>query len=202
LFAGGVFLLAVVLFASGSSAGVLDEIKRRQKGVATVRAAFTQEKRTELLDRPIRSSGTFYFKSGVGVRWEYDEAMVVVYDGRSVFLHYTELDEAEKIEGVSGYAGPLVFDMELLARDYEVAAWDIDGRYRVVLKPKKQMPFESMEMFFGRAAAFPSEVRITEETGDVTAITFRDIKANVEIADAKFAFTPPPGVVLRERRLR
>jgi hypothetical protein len=107
-----VILILVLLPVAPSFGGAIEDIREKQKGLVTVRAHFKQEKRTELLERPIRSEGKFYFKSPVGVRWEYDEAMVVVYDGKSLYLHYTELDEAEKIDGVSGYVGPLSFDLE------------------------------------------------------------------------------------------
>jgi outer membrane lipoprotein-sorting protein len=56
-------------------------------------------------------------------------------------------------------------------------------------------------MFFPRGAAFPGEIRITEETGDITVIKFHDIRTNVKLPDSLFEFTPPPGVVLRERHI-
>jgi outer membrane lipoprotein-sorting protein len=194
--------LFALLLAAPAGAGLLDEIKERQKGVRTVRAEFRQLKHTELLERPIKSKGTFYFKSPLGVRWEYEDAMVVIYDGKTLYLHYTELDEADKVDGVSGFVGPLVFDLKLLLKDYEVEASKVAEGTRLDLKPKKSMPFQSMVMIFPDGAGFPSEVSIFEETGDRTVIMFHEVKVNVAVSDELLKFSPPPGVVIRERTLQ
>jgi len=195
-------LAAAMLFSTSANAGPLEDIRKAQEGVSTVKAAFEQEKHTELLDRPIRSEGMFYFKSPVGVRWEYGDEMVVVYDGSTLYIHYVELGEAEKIKGVAGFVGPLSFDLKTLLKDYEVNTENAGGEVVLHLKPKKRMPFESMDMFFKPAAPFPHRVRIIEETGDVTVIKFHDIKINVELPSGLFRFTPPPGVEVRDRELR
>jgi outer membrane lipoprotein carrier protein len=194
--------LAFLLFVfSVAHAGPLEDIRERQKGVKTVKAGFSQKKHTELLERPIKSSGDFYFKSPVGVRWEYRDEMVVVYDGKTLYLHYTELEQAEKVEGVAGYAGPLVFDLEVILKDYRVEVEESNGAARLDLMPKKRKPFKSMAMTFPEGAAFPSQVKIFEESGDHTVIDFHDIKTNVPLSDKLFRFIPPPGVVVRERKL-
>jgi outer membrane lipoprotein carrier protein len=192
----------MLVFISTAHAGVLEDIKERQSGVNTVRAGFSQEKHTELLERPIKSSGKFYFKSPVGVRWEYGDEMLVVYDGKTLYLHYTELEEAEKVEGVAGYAGPLVFDLGVILNDYDVDVEESGDAARLLLTPKKPMPFKSMAMTFPKGAAFPSQVSIFEESGDYTVIDFHGIRTNVPLSDGLFRFSPPPGVVVRERKLQ
>jgi outer membrane lipoprotein carrier protein len=187
--------------APAARGGVIEDIQKRQKGISTVRAAFKQEKHTELLARPIRSDGMFYFKAPVGVRWEYRDAMTVVYDGTTLYLHYLELEEAEKIDGVSGYVGPLSFDMEVLLREYRVETEDVPEGVLLNLTPRKKVPFASMSMLFPEGAPFPSEVRIVEEMGDRTVILFSDVETNVKLPDGLFRFAPPPGVMLRERKL-
>jgi outer membrane lipoprotein-sorting protein len=184
-----------------AEAGPVDDIRQWQKGISTVKAEFRQEKHTELLMRPIKSKGTFYFKSTVGVRWEYDGAMEVVYDGETLYLHYTELEEAEKVRGAGGFVGPLTFDIEELLKDYEVEAEKTDGEIRLDLKPMKQMPFMSMQMVFKEGAPFPEEVTVLEESGDRTVIRFHDLKANERLSDKLFVFKPPPGVKVREREI-
>jgi len=180
----------------------VEEIREAQKGLRTVRADFKQEKRTELLDRPVRSEGRFYFKSPSNLRWEYDESMVVIYDGRSLYIHYTELGEAERIDDAAGFVGPLGFNLDLLRKDFEIQATGSQGRGLLSLRPKKDMPFELMEMVFSGGGAFPREVRITEENGDRTVITFLNVETNVDVPDSTFVFVAPPGVKLRERNLR
>jgi outer membrane lipoprotein-sorting protein len=182
-------------------AGPVDEIRERQRGISTVQAGFKQEKHTELLERPIKSEGAFYFKSPVGVRWHYDGAMEVVYDGKTLYLLYTELGEVEKVEGAGGFVGPLTFDMGELLKDYDVEAEKADGTIRLDLKPRKRMPFASMQMVFKEGTPFPEQVTVLEESGDRTVIRFHDIKTNTPLSDELFVFTPPPGVRVREREL-
>jgi outer membrane lipoprotein-sorting protein len=201
-FALGAIVSAAFTFFSPVpvSAGLVDDIKARQKGIFTVQAGFNQEKHTVLMGRPIRSKGSIYFKFPVGVRWVYDEGMVVIYDGSDLYIHYTELEVAEKMRGVDGYIGPLGFDIEILLRDYDVAAEGSDDEITLQLRPLKEMPFESMRMIFRGDAPFPGEIQVLEEGGDRTVIRFHDILTNAPLSDELFRFTPPPGVKLRERR--
>ncbi len=192
--------LCVAMFlASAVSAGDLDEIKRLQKGLRSVKASFTQTKTTELLGRPVRSSGTFYMKAGAGVRWDYKDSMVIIYDGRDLYLHYIELEEAERIRGASGFAGPLVFDVERLTENYRVTAMRTDGSTRLTLVPRKDMPFERMEMSFPAGSPFPDEVVVIEATGDKTEIRFSDIEVGAALHSDLFVFIPPSGVIVRQR---
>jgi outer membrane lipoprotein carrier protein len=128
--------------------------------------------------------------------------MIVVYNGSTLYLHYTELEEVEKVDGVAGYAGPLIFNLEIILKDYKVKVEESEGAARLDLKPKKRMPFKSMTMTFPEGAAFPSHVIIFEDSGDHTVIDFHGIEINVPLSDGLFRFSPPPGVVVRERKLR
>lgn len=194
-------LLTLLLLITGEARAVslTEELGERQKGLQSIKASFDQEKRTELLNRPIRSKGTVYFKAQGGVRWEYDGSMLVIYDGKTVYVHYLGMEEADKVVGASEYIGPLTFDVPTLVRDYKVEAKRADKDIVLDLKPKKRMPFATMRMTFGPQDSFPREISITEESGDSTTIKFRDIFANIPIKDAQFVFTPPKGVTLKER---
>ncbi len=128
--------------------------------------------------------------------------MLVIYDGKSLYLYYIELKEAEKVDGVSGFVGPLSFDIAELVRDYEVESKEKDGKYLLHLLPLKQMPFESMDMVFDKDGSFPENVIIMEQTGDRTEIRFSGTEINVELKDELFRFSAPEGVKVRERVLR
>lgn len=190
-------------FAVPSWAGPIEDVSKLQKGMQSVKAPFTQKKVTELLARPIKSKGTFYFKHGAGVRWVYDGQMVVIYDGATLWLHYIEMDEAEKVNGIAGFSGPLSFDVLELQKDYEIKATrEASGDIALELKPKVKMPFASMRMVFSKDRAFPREVTVREESGDETVITFAKTKFNVKLKDKLFKFKPPKGVIVRERNFQ
>ncbi len=193
---------SLVLLASAGFAGqgLIRELLDRQQGLSTVRATFVQKKHTAMLERPILSTGTFSFKLGRGVRWEYEDVLVV-YDGNVLYVYSPEMQEAEKIMGKEGFMGPLAFDVKQLAKDYDMEARDVGGAISLELRPREDMPFATMTMMFPRGSAFPTEVTITEETGDRTTIEFGDIDINGRLDDDIFTFTPPPGTVVRERSI-
>lgn len=193
------FVLLIFCTAGRAQAGLIDDIKDRQKGLQSIKASFDQEKHTELLSRPVKSKGTVYFKANSGVRWEYDGAMTVIYDGKAVYINYTELDQADKVVGASDYLGPLTFDIATLVRDYQVAAMKSDRDITLDIKPKKRMPFVSMQMVFGPDDVFPRSITVNEESGDNTVIRFRDVLKNVSIKDSLFVFTAPKGGKVKER---
>lgn len=182
------------------SAKIVNELSVLQGEVKSVRAPFSQKKHTELLMRPVKSKGTFYFKRGAGVRWVYDGQMVVIYDNSTLYLHYIELGEAEKVRGITGFSGPLSFNVRELMKDYTIKADRApDGRTMLELLPRERMPFKMMKMGFNKGEPFPHEVRVIEETGDETVITFLDPEYNVKLKDSLFRFKPPRGVKVTER---
>ena len=198
-----IFLLAAIaLLSQAAFAGELDEIKRLQKGMRSVKATFSQEKITELLGRPIKSSGTFAMKAGAGVRWDYKDSMVVIYDGRDLYIHYLEMEEAEWIRGAAGFVGPLVFDVDKLTENYRVTAMRHDGGIRLTLWPDKDLSFEKMEMSFPLKSPFPKEVVVFEATGDKTVIRFSEVEVGASLMDSLFVFDPPPGVRVRQRYIK
>lgn len=194
--------LFVMLLAQAAWAGPLEDIAKAQKETSTVQASFAQEKHTELMSRPLRSKGTFYMKTSKGVRWQYADEMDVIFDGKVIYVYYTELNEVEKVMGAAGYAGPLVFDIKSIVKEYDVTESEAGGIYTLLLKPKSRMPFVQMQMAFQKGAAFPQSVTITEETGDRTVINFTSIEINKSLSDKFFKFTPAKGAKVRERQVQ
>jgi outer membrane lipoprotein-sorting protein len=181
-----------------ASEDVLNDLIERQSTLDSVRATFVQEKYDPLLGRPIVSEGDFYFKTGAGVRWEYEDVLVV-YDGSVLYVYSPDMKEAEKINGEQGFMGPLAFDIKVLSEQYELNATRDGDKAKLDLMPRKDMPFQSMSMVFNGDSAFPSEVVITETTGDTSTIKFDKVRINKKVSDSLFVFDPPPGTTINER---
>lgn len=194
-----VFILAGT-FASTASAddSLLNELIARQSTLESVRAKFVQEKYDPLLGHPIKSLGDFYFKPGVGVRWEYDDVLVV-YDGSVLYVYSPEMKEVEKVKGEAGFMGPLAFDIKVLSEDYEMKASRKGGDIELDLRPKIEMPFDSMSMIFNGSDSFPTEVSIKDTAGETTIIKFEEVQLNKRVGNDLFVFTPPPGTTVNER---
>jgi outer membrane lipoprotein carrier protein len=190
----------LVTAAFAGNERLVDELIERQSMLRTVHASFVQEKYDPMLGRPITSKGDFYFKVGSGVRWEYEDVLVV-YDGKVLYVYSPETGEAEKIRGKQGFMGPLAFDLNELSKEYDMEASREGESIKLRLRPKKDMPFESIELVFKGQEAFPSEVSITETIGDTSSIRFDDVKLNAQFSDEMFVFQPSPGTIVKERQL-
>ncbi|GAB4390076.1 MAG: hypothetical protein Kow0025_19620 [Thermodesulfovibrionales bacterium] len=186
--------------ASPALSGALEEILNRQKEAKTVRARFVQERHAQLLDKPIRSEGVFYYAAGRGVRWQYEDGMLVVYDGEALYVFDPGTMQVEKIKDASEALGPLNFDMALLRKSYDIRAEETAGGIVATVSPRKEMPFEKMELRYARSSPFPEKVIMSEPTGDKTVIRFEDIRINEPVPEDLLKFTPPPGarVTVRE----
>ena len=194
------FAVALVLPAV-AKAGMFEYVSKSQQTLKSVSAKFKQVKHTELLGRPVKSSGTFKYRPDIGVRWDYTDQMAVIYDGEDLYLHYFEMEQAERVRGAKGFVGPLGFNIALLKQDYKIEAIEDKGILTLVLIPGKEMPFTKMEMEFKGVGPFPEKVTVFEEGGDRTEIFFKDVVLDGKIAQEVFIFTPPKGINIRERNI-
>lgn len=215
------------------NADVIDEIKAKQKNIKTVKANFYQEKHTEILEKPIISKGIFYYSSPYNVRWEYTQNtpaslslprskageagraehsdLIVIYDGKTVYLYYPDMKEADKIDSPLQFPSFMNFDISSLKNNYDISyRADKSGSYTIVLKPKVHLirkpefsnGVSSIEMLFAGDKVFPEEVKITEKGGDKTLIKFSDVEINKILSEDLFKFIPETGIKIRERSLR
>ncbi|MDP2158612.1 MAG: outer membrane lipoprotein carrier protein LolA, partial [Nitrospirota bacterium] len=196
----------LVLFCSvsASSADILDDLKAKQAKIKTVSANFTQEKKTRLLTKPIRTEGRFLYKQPDRIRWEYKGSvnLQVIFNGKDIWIYYPELKEADKLTGLSQYGSMMQFDVLTMSRDYAITAKKEKNLIMLRLAPKVKGPIAQIEMEIPEDSPFPRMVKLFDQNNEPTTITFRDIKLNPEIQDSSFTFTPEKDVVVRERSLR
>ena len=200
-----VSLSAVILslVASISHADILDDLKVRQARIKSVSATFTQEKKTRLLSRPIKTSGRFLHKQPDKIRWEYTGStnMQVIFNGKDLWIYYPELKEADKLGGMSQYGSILHFDVLSLSKDYTITANKDKNLTHLTFVPKTKGPISRIEMEIIDDSSFPRMVKLLDQNNEPTTIFFRDIKLNTNIPDSSFIFTPEKGVIVRERSL-
>ncbi|GAB4482990.1 MAG: outer membrane lipoprotein chaperone LolA [Thermodesulfovibrionales bacterium] len=207
-------VLALVLGASVAVAGrgwcaaqpgdLVSELKAQQAKMTSVSARFTQEKRTRLMAKPIRSAGRFFFRQPASVRWEYggDTQLQVIFNGTDLWLYYPDLKEAEKVSGALPFASLMKFDLSSLSAEYEIAARKEKGVVKVKLVPRVKGFIREIEMDMAGDAAFPGTMRLIDSHNEATVIIFKDVKVNAKLGDELFRFTPPSGVTVRERQVR
>jgi len=189
--------------ASGASADLLDDIKAGQAKIKSVSAAFTQEKKTRLLSKPIKTSGHFLFRQPDMIRWEYGGGtnMQVIFNGKDLWLWYPGLKEADKLSGLSQYGSMMRFDVLSLSKDYTITAKKDKNIVLLTFLPKAKGPISRIEMELAEGSPFPRLVRLLDRNSEPTIILFRDIMLNPDIPESSFTFLPGKDVVIRERSL-
>lgn len=196
-------VLSLLIMASGTSAELLDDLKAGQAKIKSVSAAFTQEKKTRLLSKPIRTSGHFLFRQPDMIRWEYSGGtnMQVIFNGYDLWLWYPGLKEADKLSGLSQYGSMMRFDVLSLSKDYAITAKKDKNITLLTFLPKAKGPITRIEMELAEGSPFPRLVRLLDRNSEPTIILFRDIMLNPDIPDSSFTFLPGKDVVIRERSL-
>jgi outer membrane lipoprotein carrier protein len=196
--------LLFLVFTSLSSADVLDDLKAKQAKIRTVSANFTQEKKTKLLNKPIKAEGRFLYKQPDRIRWEYKGSMnmQVLFNGKDIWIYYPDLKEADKLTGLSQYGSMMQFDVMTMSRDYVITAKKEKNILMLKFAPKVKGPISQIEMEIPEESSFPRIVKLFDQNNELTTIIFRDVKMNPDIQDSSFTFVPDKGVVVRERSLR
>ena len=199
-----VMTVLLLLFSDVSNADILDDLRSRQAGIRTVSAEFSQEKKTRLLTKPIRTEGRFLYRQPDKIRWEYRGSlnMQVFFNGKDIWLYYPDLKEADKLSGLSQYGSMMQFDVSSMSRDYAISAKKERGMTLLMLSPKTKGFISRMEMEITDESSFPRVVKLFDLNNDPTTIIFRDVKINAGISDSMFNFVPEAGVTVRERSLK
>ncbi|MBI5073917.1 MAG: outer membrane lipoprotein carrier protein LolA [Nitrospirae bacterium] len=196
--------LFLLIFASVSPADILDDLKAKQAKIKTVSANFTQEKKTRLLTKPIKTEGRFLYRQPDRIRWEYRGSvnMQVLFNGKDIWIYYPDMKEADKLTGLSQYGSMMQFDVLTMSRDYTITARKEKSIIFLKFSPKVKGPISHIEMEIPEESSFPRMAKLFDPNNEPTTIMFSDVKLNPDIKDDNFIFVPDKGVTVRERSLR
>ncbi|MBE0659694.1 MAG: outer membrane lipoprotein chaperone LolA [Bryobacteraceae bacterium] len=178
-------------------------VERRYNSARTMEAAFEQtylaqgRKRVERGQLSLRKSGR--------MRWEYTEpaGKLFIADGKWVWMYSPATGKAEraKLKASDDERAPLAFllgklDFSRLFRDFELAGSGETTVIRALPKSDK-VPYTSVEFSVGPQGEI-RRLKVTNGDGSITEYSFTSERLNGAVADAKFRFTPPPGVAVEE----
>lgn len=186
---------------------VLSMVQQRYESANEFYAFFEQASTVRALGRVQKAEGEVWFKKPGKMRWNYhfpnkDE---IVSDGDK-FWYYSSEDKQvveSTLEGVvdSPTTTTLLQGLgnikELFdARFPTSGSKDEKGRYVVELEPKNSGRDEAgrFTIAVNPDTWLAEVVYLYDPFGNVTTITFRDIKLNNGISESLFAFTVPKGV--------
>jgi outer membrane lipoprotein carrier protein len=195
-------LLCVPAPAAGLK-GWIASVERRYNSARTMEAGFEQtylaqgRRRVERGDLSLRKPGR--------MRWEYTNpaGKLFIADGKWVWMYSPATEKAEraKLKASDDERAPLAFllgklDFSRLFRDFELI--ESGGATVIRALPKSdKVPYTSVEFTVGGQGEI-QRLKVANGDGSVTEYAFTNQRMNGAVNDARFRFTPPPGVPVEE----
>jgi outer membrane lipoprotein carrier protein len=193
------FVTIVGLLAFGfAHAASLDRYKLFIDSTETARAAFEQKvyDRSGKLTQETR--GSFVFQRPGRFRWIYDAPadQVIVGDGQRVWIYDRQLNQVT-VRKLTAALGSTPAALLAGGRGIESAFALTEGGARDGLEWMEARPrereagFELVRMGFGPNGLQAME--LTDNFGQVTRLTFKNLVRNPEVNPSDFRFSPPKG---------
>lgn len=179
-------------------AGSLDQLRAFLTQTTSAQGEFVQRVAARAGTAPPASSGRFVFQRPGKFRWSYDKPyeQVIVADGTRLVLYDKDLNQVTiRKLGAALPSSPasILFGSNDFDKEFEVAdAGARDGLEWVQAKPRaKDSTFERIEIGF--RDGLPLAMRLADNFGQVTQLTFTNVQRNPKLDADAFRFTPPKG---------
>lgn len=193
----------------------LEDLGDRIQGVydaaTDLKADFAQESTIKSLKKTEKESGTVYFKKPRKMLWDYSSpqkkkliinprtAWLYVPEEKLVYMQNSEalVNSRLTIRFLTGI-GKLRDDFQL---KYSPEPLDKSGNYQLELIPKSREAaggFDKLSVTVDKNSFFITRCVFKDMYGNVTRISFRNMKTNNGLQDKMFNFTPPAGVKVQK----
>jgi outer membrane lipoprotein carrier protein len=186
-----------VLFAP-ANAGSLDQLRAFLTQTSSARGEFVQRVSGSSGSAQPPSSGRFVFQRPGKFRWSYDKPyeQVIVADGTRLVLFDKDLNQVTiRKLGAALPSSPasILFGSNDFEKEFEVVDGGTrDGLEWVQAKPRaKDSTFARIEIGF--KDGLPQAMRVADNFGQVTQLSFAKVERNPKLDSQSFAFTPPKG---------
>lgn len=187
---------------------VLEQIAQAQAKVRTIRATVVQKRSSTLLKNNSVTEGRLEAKRPGLIRWEVGKpSRSITWIGPGgVTIYYPDQKMAKTPPrwAVARAGGGLdklfAFSDRPLAeirQEHDVRVWSESGAVRVKLVPRNEGAAE-MAFVFSPGDYTLREVAVLPPGGRTVTLTFRDMRVNAEIPDARFLPDLPPGTAAGE----
>jgi outer membrane lipoprotein-sorting protein len=193
-------LLFACIFFAGSLCFARDGAKTDLpafSAVRTIESRFTMSKYVSIADKPLQSSGKFYFQRPDKLYWEYEKpySYGFLISGKKTFS-WRQKDGVKESKDISSQAAAkemagqlytfVSMDMEAVSKIYDIEYFD-EG---IILLPKnrsKKQMISDIKIYFAKDIAAVREVVISERSGDKTVISFSETKIDEPLPQNAFS---------------
>jgi outer membrane lipoprotein carrier protein len=193
------FAVAAGLLAGSASAASIDELRSFLTQTTTARGEFVQRvtPRSGAATQP-PTSGQFVFQRPGKFRWLYQKPyeQLIVADGERLIIYDKDLNQAtiRRLQAsLPSSPASILFGSNEFEREFEVSdAGTRDGLAWIVARPRaRDTAFERIEIGF--RDGLPGAMRLVDNFGQTTQLTFSNVERNPKLDSDVFSFTPPAG---------
>ena len=183
---------------------IADKVDQRYNHMQTLEAQFAESYSGEGITR--KESGTLLLKKPGRMRWDYDEPRPKMFltDGSTAWFYVPGEKQVRRapVKQIEDLRSPLryLLGKTKLEKDFVGLAIATDAKPvnpgDIVLRgvPKGMEGRVSQTLLEVTPEGMITRIVVEDLDGSVTEFRFLQQKENVQITDARFRFTPPPGV--------
>jgi outer membrane lipoprotein carrier protein len=178
---------------------LLDRLQKHYQHTDSFSAKFTEQIAPAGGTKREREGIVYYRKPG-RMRWEFggQDQEIIVSDGKQLYSYQPDLNQVIEtpLEQAfrSSSAASFLLGMGNVARDFDASVPSkapADGLKHVALKPRNGG--DTIEIGVDPATLDLRTLRLTDALGDITELTFSQVKNGVPLDDRLFAFVTPAG---------
>ncbi len=193
--------------AENCAEGAIDAVQRRYRSIRDLSARFTQTTRSVALgNRPsspvLESAGSVVFAKPGKMRWSYEQPdeSLVVSDGKILWLYDPVHREAQRLSVAQGET------LSGAAIQFLLGEGDIEGEFRVTVEfcdaadarleliPRRPASYEKLRIRTDPRSGEILATTVVDLLGNVTEVSFTEIRSNLDPPSELFRFDPPSGV--------
>lgn len=191
--------LCLIGSASAAESGAADALEAFLRDLKTLSAKFRQDVLDESGALIETSRGTLSVQRPGRFSWVYTEPyrQTIVSDGKTLWLYDEDLEQVTVNSvgtGMTGSAAALLGEEIDLGTAYEMReAGEHEGLRWVELTPRAEEA-QYTRVSIGLRDGVLASMRLIDNLGQTTALTFEDLQRNPPLAASLFTFTVPEGV--------
>ena len=190
---------------------ILSRVAKTQRGLRTMKAEFTMEKKMALLASPVLAEGILYITAPDKIYWEVKEpiANTLIVNGPTLWMYYPTLRQVDKVD-ISGkqkmlmrYVG-MNEEGAILKENYRIQLLnspDEKGIFLLELLPKANRMSKrvsKVRVWVDSKTWFLTRIDLWEPNGDYSSVRLKNVKTNGPVSDSVYDFRPPPGTVINQ----
>lgn len=186
--------------ATESQAKVMvEKINKTAASIHTLECDFTQVKTLRFLNDKMTSQGKMYYDASGKLRWEYTYPYqyTFILNGQKVYIKSAkssqtiDIRQSKLFQSIAQVMMNSVTGKSLTTNNEFACTIYTQGQEWVadLVPQKKEMKkmFKNIRLHFNSTKQMVSQVEMTEQSGDMTIITLKDVKTNGKIDEKMFA---------------